>query len=184
MSAFGTKRTFQSRRRMSAIGGKADIDHRCSLSGGRKTKRTNTTRRAPHASLSLIVQIFYGSGTMRQRGRKSAVNLVTLNVDGTPSRLEPSADLSDDERTLFNELVEACSPHHFVKSDLPLLVSFIQSTLLSRRTAHDPSMIAVWEKATRMQATLATRLRLAPQSRMDPKTLARQQAPQGKPGEF
>ena len=54
-----------------------------------------------------------------------------------------------------------------------MLVSYVQATLLSRVTARDPKMIAVWEKATRMQATLATRLRLAPQSRTDPKTLAR-----------
>jgi hypothetical protein len=34
-------------------------------------------------------------------------------------------------------------------------------------------MIGIGEKATRMQATLATRLRLAPQALTDPKTLAR-----------
>jgi hypothetical protein len=60
-----------------------------------------------------------------------------------------------------------------------LLVTFVQATLLSRqaviKAASDPAMLALWEKASRMQATLATRLRLAPQSRVDPKTLARQQ---------
>jgi hypothetical protein len=64
-----------------------------------------------------------------------------------------------------------------VQSDLPLLVSYVQATLLARRAAtalaKDISMIAIWEKATRMQATLATRLRLAPQARSDPKTIAR-----------
>jgi len=35
-------------------------------------------------------------------------------------------------------------------------------------------MLALWEKATRMQATLATRLRLSPQARTDPKTIGRQ----------
>jgi hypothetical protein len=62
---------------------------------------------------------------------------------------------------------------------LPLLVSYVQATLLSRQAiknaGKDTVALATWEKATRMQATLATRLRLAPQSRMDPKTLARQQ---------
>jgi hypothetical protein len=37
----------------------------------------------------------------------------------------------------------------------------------------NPKLAAVWEKATRMQATLATRLRLAPQARIDPATLTR-----------
>jgi hypothetical protein len=74
-----------------------------------------------------------------------------------------------------------CSAKHFVPSDLPLLISFVQATLLSRKAiakaAGDKDALATWEKATRMQATLATRLRLAPQSRTDPKTLARQPTP-------
>ena len=77
---------------------------------------------------------------------------------------------------LFVELINACSPQHFVQSDLPLLVSFVQSTLLTRDTARDPSKVAIWEKAVRVQATLATRLRLAPQARTEPKTIARHAA--------
>jgi hypothetical protein len=110
--------------------------------------------------------------------RKSAFdNIVPLNFSGLPPHLTAPSGLSADERKLFNELINACDPRHFVKSDLPLLVSYIQSTLLSRRAAsqmgRDPDMVTVWEKATRMQATLATRLRLAPQARTDPLTVAR-----------
>jgi hypothetical protein len=116
---------------------------------------------------------------MRQRGRKSAAALVEFNVTGKPPRQDPPSHLSDDERTLFVDLVESCAPSHFVKSDLPLLVSFVQATLLVRRAAtgmvDDPGLIAVFEKSVKLQATLATRLRLAPQSRIDPKTLGRQQ---------
>jgi hypothetical protein len=116
---------------------------------------------------------------MRQRGRKSAAALVESNVTGRPPRQDPPSHLSDDERTLFVELVESCAPSHFVESDLPLLVSFVQATLLVRRAAtgmiDDPDLIAVFEKAVKLQATLATRLRLAPQSRLDPKSVARQQ---------
>jgi len=118
---------------------------------------------------------------MRQRGRKSAAN-IALNVDGTPPRLEPPAYLEHDERTLFSELIASCDARHFVESDLPLLTSFVQATLLARGTARDPLQVAVWEKAVRMQATLATRLRLAPQARMDPKTIGRRmQSPVGPP---
>jgi len=112
---------------------------------------------------------------MRQRGRKSAATLVALNVNGEQPRLTAPSSLNTDERALFGELVDACDASHFRESDLPLLISYIQATLISRGAAHDPDRIALWEKATRMQATLATRLRLSPQSRIDPKTLGRQQ---------
>ncbi len=115
----------------------------------------------------------------QQRGRKSANELGTLNVEGEPSRLNPASDLNDAERLLFLEITEACSPRHFTPSDLPILISFVQATLLSRQAiknaATDTAALQVWEKSTRMQATLATRLRLAPQSRFDAKTNARQQ---------
>jgi hypothetical protein len=115
---------------------------------------------------------------MRKRGRKSGDELVAINVNGDPPRLDPPPTLTDPERALFAEIVEACSPKHFVPSDLPLLVSYVQATLLSRQAATNAAtgaaMLALWEKATRMQATLATRLRLSPQARTDPKTIARQ----------
>lgn|SRR5262249_2645595 len=121
---------------------------------------------------------------MKQRGRKSADSLTTL-VNGEPSRLDPPATLTKAERSLFVEIVEACSPKHFAPSDMPILISFIQSTLLSRlaikKAGKDAAALATWEKATRMQATLATRLRLAPQSRFDAKTSARQQPYLGPP---
>jgi hypothetical protein len=61
---------------------------------------------------------------------------------------------------------------------MPLLISYVQSTLLSRHAIkqlpRDPKMLRTFETAARIQATLATRLRLAPQARTDPKTIARQ----------
>jgi hypothetical protein len=115
---------------------------------------------------------------MQQRGRKSAAShLLPVGVGGEPARLVPPAFLSAEEAALFAEVVAACDACHFRKSDESLLVAFVQATLMSREAAHDPSNIMVWEKATRMQATLATRLRLAPQSRIDPKTLGRRSEP-------
>jgi hypothetical protein len=40
-------------------------------------------------------------------------------------------------------------------------------------TNGDASSLPVWEKAVKVQAMLATRLRLAPQARLDPKTVGR-----------
>lgn len=90
--------------------------------------------------------------------------------------------LNKAERALFIELVGCCDPRHFVKSDLPLLTSFVQATLLARSTAPKPGRnkndldaVAAWEKAVRVMALLATRLRLAPQARSDPKTVGTRQ---------
>jgi hypothetical protein len=112
---------------------------------------------------------------MTQRGRKSAAFLTGPDVTGKPTRLTAPSSLTIAEQTLFNELTGACDSSHFRKSDIPLLVSFVQATLIAEAAAQDPETIAIWEKSTRLQATLATRLRLSPQSRVDPKTLGRQE---------
>ena len=114
---------------------------------------------------------------MQKRGRKSGAELSIITTRSGHHRLVPPLDLNAAEAKLFRELVASCAPEHFLHSDLPLLVSFVQATLLSRRAAtalaKNVEMIGIWEKATRMQATLATRLRLAPQARTDPKTISR-----------
>jgi hypothetical protein len=121
---------------------------------------------------------------MLQRGRKSLDHVVSLGVDGVRPRVTAPPDLTRPERALFNELVASVDPRHFVTSDVPLLVSFIQSTLLSRRAAvkmeKNIDWIKPWEAATRMQS-LATRLRLAPQARTSPMTASRHAAYQPQP---
>ena len=114
---------------------------------------------------------------MRQRGRKSVENLLTLRVDGTPPRLQPPPGLTKAEVRLFEQLINSTSPTHFAESDLPLLVTYVQSTVMARRAVRDLKKIAIWEKAVRMQAVLSTKLRLAPQSRTDANTTARQMPP-------
>jgi len=117
---------------------------------------------------------------MNKRGRPSIGDLTVVPIERGRQRLEPPADLSATEASLFRSIVANCSPDHFVPSDVPLLVSYIQSTLLSRRAAKalatDAAALNVWDRATRMQATLATRLRLAPQARSDPKAVTRKLA--------
>ena len=108
---------------------------------------------------------------MRQRGRRSAASLAVINVTGTPPRPSPPPGLTKAERTLFAELVAASK--HLTESDSQLLVSFAQATLTAQRAARDPSKIDAWERAVRVQAMLATKLRLSPQSRTDPKTVGR-----------
>jgi hypothetical protein len=116
---------------------------------------------------------------MRQRGRKSAALLAIPAIEAPRPRPEPPPGLTKTERTLFTEIVDTAP--HLRPSDASLLASFVQATLMSRRSARDPARIDAWEKATRLQVSLATRLRLSAQSRIDPQTLGRQQPPGPQP---
>lgn len=113
---------------------------------------------------------------MRKGGRISAAELGTPRpVDRRSSRLTPPPMLTTAERSLFVEIVSTCSEKHLTKADLPVLITFIQATLAAREMAGDPDRFNSWEKAARLQASLATRLRLCPSSRLDPKTVGRGQ---------
>jgi hypothetical protein len=101
---------------------------------------------------------------MRQRGRKSVASLL---LNGKPAKLKPPASLRDDERSLFLDIVNNCPAEHFVQTDLPLLTSYAQACAMSHRTAGNADMIAIWSAATRVQAALASKLRLAPSARDD-----------------
>jgi hypothetical protein len=70
---------------------------------------------------------------MRQRGRKSSEHLAMIAVDGRPAYLTPP------ELELFEELIAGCAPHHFRPSDLPVLVSLVQATLLARSAGMIPT---------------------------------------------
>ena len=114
---------------------------------------------------------------MRQRGRKSVEQLL-INVSGEPLRLETPAGLNAKEREMFAELVNSTNPDHFRPSDIPMLIAFVQASLLSRKLARSGT-ISDWEKATRCLSSLATRLRLT-------RMRGRMRRPSGgvKPSEF
>ena len=115
-----------------------------------------------------------------KRGRQSVAERAVIPIAPLAPRLQPPADLGAEETALFRQLVASCPSDHFVESDQPLLTAYVIAICLSRRAAaklaEDPSLATVWERSTRMLATLATRLRLAPQARVSPKTLARRAA--------
>jgi hypothetical protein len=111
---------------------------------------------------------------MRTRGRRSAESLAINAVDGTPARLTAPAGLTTKERALFLQLVNACSPNHLRAADTPLLITYVQAALLARELGRDPKKTREWERAARTMAALAVRLRLTPQSRKRPETIARQ----------
>ena len=122
--------------------------------------------------------------------RKSAASLSVVAVDGQPFRPDPPASLSEAERTIFVDLVAGCDRRHFRPSDLPLLCRYVEAAALGDQAAEQlrlgavingrPSpWITVQEKAVRAMVALSMRLRLSPQSRIDPKTAGRRQEFQG-----
>jgi hypothetical protein len=109
-----------------------------------------------------------------KRGRISAADIATPCPTGEPSRLTPPAGLLSAERTAFTELVASVHPAHFRQSDVGLVVSYIQATILAHKLGRKPDKAREWEVVVRAQASLAVKLRLAPSARTDPKVIARQ----------
>ena len=129
---------------------------------------------------------------MKQRGRISAAALSVIGVDGQQNRPSPPASLSEPERELFAAIVAGCDAEHFLQTDLPLLSRYCEAAILAERAALElrngavldgkPSpWIVIQEKCMRALVSLSMRLRLSPQSRIDPKTIGRQQP---RPGPF
>jgi phage terminase small subunit len=123
---------------------------------------------------------------MRQRGRKSAEALTAIALDGESPLPAPPASLSEPEREMFATIVAGCDAGHFRQTDLPLLSRYCEAAVLAERAALElrngavvdgkPSpWIVIQEKCVRAMVSLSMRLRLSPQSRIDPKTLGRQQ---------
>ena len=127
---------------------------------------------------------------MRQRGRKSGAGLGILQVDGKPNRLtrrprfpQPSAPSFSTwwplaTATIFVRLIFHC---WFAISRPPRLAIRRPSNCgLGAVINGKPSpWITVQEKAVRAMVALSMRLRLSPQSRIDAKTLGRQEVRQG-----
>jgi len=117
--------------------------------------------------------------------RKSAA--ARLAVIAEPSRLRAPTSLSEAERGIFTAVVKACDAKHFRRCDLPLLCRYCELAAMADQAARElrehgaviegraSPWIVVQEKCVRGLVALSLRLRLAPQSRIDAKTLGRQQ---------
>jgi hypothetical protein len=111
--------------------------------------------------------------TMAQRGRKSAASLLTVVSPETTSirpRLSPMVPLTSDERAIF-ALVVAQNPH-LTATDMPLLTSFAQASVKVFKLSKRDDTRA-WERACRVQAMFATKLRLTAQSAASGKVVSR-----------
>jgi phage terminase small subunit len=105
-------------------------------------------------------------------------------IDTQRKPLEPPQGLQPQEEEIFRELVASCDPRHFRKADIPMLVSYCTATHLARCYASDigddPTALKAWTECTKLQISLATKLRLTPSSRLDRKTVGREEQPLGK----
>src|SRR5262245_66261529 len=109
--------------------------------------------------------------------RKSRAELAIVPIRAHHRRISPPAGMSPEETALFKEIVEAAPAMHFTQSDGTLLRAYVQGCLLLEKAFEaaqaSPSMLPDWERCARVVASLATKLRLSVQSRVDPKSLTR-----------
>lgn len=101
-------------------------------------------------------------------------------------RVDPPDNLTAKERVLFREIVMRCPPQQFGLADVFLLTSFTRVTLLAERASHEltkartaserNSWMKMLDQSTKLQAQLATKLRLATSSRTDATKLSRKHA--------
>jgi len=122
--------------------------------------------------------------------RKSVAAITTPqpSVDGSPARLQPRPDAPKKVRQIFAALVAAVPGAHFRPGDSDLIEQYAQAIALARDAYREiekggpvidgkaSPWVAVLEKAHRSAVALSMRLRLSPQQRADPKSVARQGA--------
>src|SRR5262249_5619492 len=130
-------------------------------------------------------------GTLRKRGRVGAASLTVVPADEIDVRLgRPPAPerLSAEERALWEKLTFSRRPGWFSGAE-SLLESYVTTTLHCQRLAAalrkaKPGTSERYQKLTRLHrqlttlaATLATRLRLTPSSKLDRRTPTDGEAP-------
>jgi Phage terminase, small subunit len=118
--------------------------------------------------------------------RKSAAALAVLpGIERASTRLHPRAELPANVREIFIELANAAPVGHLKACDAPLLESYAWHLALARQAQHEidangpvvagkaSPWLTVLNRANRACVMLSGRLRFAPQSRADPKTILR-----------
>jgi phage terminase small subunit len=119
---------------------------------------------------------------MRQRGRRSAVDLEVTAPASAALRLDPPDHLTATEQKLFREVLANTPSGQFSLSDTYLLATFCQVTCVVRQAARSASTakpkdrqsaFKMLAEAAKCQSMIATKLRLVPSARTSPRSLAR-----------
>jgi hypothetical protein len=110
-------------------------------------------------------------------GRKSEAALALTVIDVQAQRLKPPAYLKKEERAIFEHVVNHSAPQHFKENEQPLLALYCASIHLARfyvdAIGDDPGAHKLWVENARLAASLATKLRLTPQTRFDARAAER-----------
>jgi P27 family predicted phage terminase small subunit len=121
--------------------------------------------------------------------RRSASDLAVVRPDGGFTRMRPPAELGEEERAVWQQIVVACDAKHFRASDAPLLARYCEAVVLARRAAamlgaegpvvagRTNPWLVVQEKAVRAMVALSLRLRISPQARLRTDGMAPKEAP-------
>ena len=99
---------------------------------------------ARHSTEAAIRQLL---GDLAAEERLHEARAEELEAQYVPAEVEKNEEQA--ERRLFEEM--AASAEHLRPSDVPLLQSYVQATIASRRYARHPSKVDCWEKAVRVQ---------------------------------
>lgn len=120
--------------------------------------------------------------------RKSVASLTVLHpcVDGSPRYVSPPPGLGATEHQLFHDVVRTMPPEHFRQCDVPLLLRFVEATAMCDRAGREMEnsggpvvdgavnpWFGIQQRCAKMVSVIATRLRMTPHSRRDPKTVGR-----------
>jgi hypothetical protein len=113
---------------------------------------------------------------VKPRPEEHTSNVVSLNATALRPLTALPSELNATDRALFKEIIGSLDSRAIAECDMPLFVSYVQITGLVRKLAAkkpEPGTIAALDRMVRVQASLATRLRLSPQSRLDRKVVGR-----------
>ncbi len=132
---------------------------------------------------------------MAKRGRKSAAEQETAQIiefeKVRAEMVRPSEQAPPDVRLVFMQLLGSVPDDHFRRQDEFLLELLAQNIVIAKKAYDDiyrrgiytgdkktpHPALAIHEKAVKNVATLSTKLRLTPQSRIDPRTAGRNKKP-------
>ncbi len=123
---------------------------------------------------------------MGTRGRTSTAETAVVDfAEVRATMLRPSEDATQEVKTLFHQIISSAPADHFRKQDEPLVEQYAQAVALSRaaflklqregvvNNGKASPWVSILEKAHKSSIALSTKLRLSPQSRIDPKTAGR-----------
>ena len=125
---------------------------------------------------------------MRQRGRRSTANLSVIPIERAAERrrrlVRSPPDLTATEQEMVDEVRASCPEDHFVPSDEPLIVAYIQATPVARDAVKDlPASAGLWDRSVKLMACLAAKLRLCPSARTSSRTAGSRVAEHWQPGD-